>query len=215
MNFSSDSKVRRALLHGLVIPACPLALTAGRQLDSRRQRALCGDYHAAGAGGLAVGVHTTQFALYDRKIGLFEPVLSLVAEEMDRFPVERPNHFVRIAGVCGGRKQALAEAGLIRHLRYDAALLSLGALKNENEDELIDHCRAIAEILPLIGFYLQPLAGGRVLSGSFWRRFAEIDNVVPLKLPRSTGIRLLKSSGLWPKRDVKTSRFIPAMMIIL
>ena len=182
MSVSRNLEVRRALQHGLVIPACPLALTSGRELDPRRQRALCRYYHAAGAGGLAVGVHTTQFAIHDSKIGLFKPVLELAVGEMNRFPVERQHPFVRIAGVCGERKQALAEAGLIRQLGYDAALLNLAALKTAGEDELIDHCRAVAEILPVIGFYLQPLAGGCVLPHSFWRRFAEIDNVVAIKI---------------------------------
>ena len=170
--------LRSQLGRGLAIPAHPLALTAQRRLDERRQRALTRYYLASGVGGIAVGVHTTQFAIRDPQIGLFAPVLTLVAEEMDR--ATRP--LVRIAGICGATKPALAEAHLIRELRYHAALLSLGALRDAEEDALIAHCRAVAEIIPVIGFYLQPSVGGRVLPYSFWRRFAEIENVVAIKI---------------------------------
>ena len=174
-----DSSDLRAALHrGLAIPAHPLALTASRKLDERRQRALTRYYIAAGVGGLAVGVHTTQFAIRDPKVGLFEPVLSLAKEEMDR--TAKP--LVRIAGVCGDTKQASAEATLIRELGYHAGLLSLGAMRHATDDELITHCRAVAEIIPVIGFYLQPSVGGRVLPYAFWRRFAEIENVVAIKI---------------------------------
>ncbi len=162
---------------GTVIPACPLALNAARKLDERRQRALVRYYAAAGAGGLAVGVHTTQFAIRDPKIGLFQPVLELVAEEL-----KSANVAVRIGGICGAASQASHEAELLNRLGYDAGLLSLGALKDATEDELIAHCRAVAEIIPIIGFYLQSAAGGRPLTYSFWRRFAEIQNVVAVKI---------------------------------
>ena len=163
---------------GVVIPASPLALTAKRKLDERRQRALCRYYAAAGAGGIAVGVHTTQFAIRDPKIGLLKPVLALAVEEMRR--VTRP--MVRVGGVCGQTKQALAEAELIRQLGYHCGLLSLAAMSDADDDALIEHCRAVAEIIPIIGFYLQPAVGGRVLPYSFWRRFAEIKNVVAIKM---------------------------------
>ncbi len=166
------------LLGGLAIPAHPLALTAQRRLDERRQRALTRYYLAAGVGGIAVGVHTTQFAIRDPEIGLFAPVLTLAAEEMDR----APEPLVRIAGICGETKQAVAEAHLIRGLRYHAALLSLGAMREADDDALISHCRAVAEVIPVIGFYLQPSVGGRALPYSFWRRFAEIENVVAIKI---------------------------------
>ncbi|MFA6547094.1 MAG: dihydrodipicolinate synthase family protein [Limisphaerales bacterium] len=166
------------LLSGLAIPAHPLALTAQRRLDERRQRALTRYYLASGVGGIAVGVHTTQFAIRDPKIGLFKPVLALAAEEMNR--ATRP--VVRIAGVCGASKQAVAEAHVLRELGYHAALLSLGAMRDATEDALIGHCRAVAEIIPVIGFYLQPGVGGRVLPYAFWRRFAEIENVVAIKM---------------------------------
>jgi len=186
-----SSDLRVALHRGLAIPAHPLALTSSRQLDERRQRALTRYYIAAGVGGLAVGVHTTQFAIRDPRIGLFKPVLQLAAEEMnvaaaapDSAEAEATffQPLVRIAGVCGETKQAVAEATLIRELGYHAALLSLGAMRNATDDELIAHCRAVAEVVPVVGFYLQPSVGGRVLPYAFWRRFAEIENVVAIKI---------------------------------
>lgn len=165
------------LHEGLVIPACPLALNASRKLDERRQRALVRYYAAAGAGGLAVGVHTTQFAIREPKHGLFQPVLELAAEELQKHP-----HMVRIGGICGQTAQAVKEAELLRHLGYQAGLLSLGAMKTASEDGLIAHCRAVAEVLPIVGFYLQPAVGGRVLPFTFWRRFAEIENICAIKI---------------------------------
>jgi hypothetical protein len=160
----------------------PLALTAQRRLDERRQRALCRYYLAAGAGGLAVGVHTTQFAIREPRHGLFGPVLELVAEELARQEGRTGRALVRIAGVCGGTAQALAEAALARGLGYHAGLLSLAALREAGEDALLAHCRAVAEVLPVVGFYLQPAVGGRALPFRFWRRFAEIDRVVAIKI---------------------------------
>src|SRR5439155_840538 len=177
-----DPRIARALQRGLVIPACPLALTAERRLDERRQRALVRYYLEAGAGGLAVGVHTTQFAIRDPRHGLFQPLLQLCAEEIDRADNRNGKPVARIAGVCGPTAQALAEARLIRACGYHAALLSLGALQDAAEHELLVHCRRVAEVIPLVGFYLQPAAGGRVLSIPFWRRFLEIDNVVAIKI---------------------------------
>ncbi|MBE2284188.1 MAG: dihydrodipicolinate synthase family protein [Prosthecobacter sp.] len=169
---------RQQLQHGVAIPAHPLALNAQRKLDERRQRALSRYYIAAGVGGLAVGVHTTQFAIRDPKVGLFRPVLELAKEEMDR--AAKP--LVRIGGICGTTKQAASEAELLRVLGYHAGLLSLGAMREASEDEMIAHCRAVADVLPVVGFYLQPSVGGRVLRHSFWRRFAEIDNIVAIKI---------------------------------
>jgi hypothetical protein len=159
------------------MPACPLALNSRRKLDERRQRALLRYHLAAGAGGVAVGVHTTQFAIRDPKIGLFQPVLELAATELRENP-----EAVRIAGICGPTRQAASEAGLARELGYHAGLLNLGALREGSEDDLVDHCRSVAEIIPLFGFYLQPAAGGRLLPYSFWRRFAAIENVVAIKI---------------------------------
>jgi dihydrodipicolinate synthase/N-acetylneuraminate lyase len=169
-------KVRERLLGGMVIPAHPLALNAQRKLDERRQRALTRYYIAAGAEGVAIGVHTTQFGIRDPRYNLFEPVLSLAASEMAQADV------VQIAGVVGMTKQASGEAELAARLGYDAVLLSLGALAKASVDELVDHAREIASILPVVGFYLQPAVGGRVLPYSFWRRFAEIENVVAIKI---------------------------------
>ncbi len=176
--------IRRRLGAGLVIPACPLALDARRKLDARRQRALLRYYLAAGAGGIAVGVHTTQFQIRDPAVGLFEPLLQLASEEISRATADRTaDHFpLKIAGLCGPTRQASSEATLARHLGYHAGLLSLGALKQATEAELLAHCRAVAAIIPIFGFYLQPAVGGRVLSHSFWRQFLEIEPVVAIKI---------------------------------
>jgi hypothetical protein len=177
-----DEEIRRALSEGLVIPAHPLALTAGGQFDERHQRALTRYYAAAGAGGLAVGVHTTQFAIRDPAAGLFEPVLSLAREEMDRADRGRDRPLIRIGGICGTAGQAVREAALLRDLGYHAGLLSLAALRDATDDELVAHCERVADVLPLVGFYLQPAVGGRPLGYRFWRRFAEIDRVVAIKI---------------------------------
>jgi dihydrodipicolinate synthase/N-acetylneuraminate lyase len=177
-----DPKIRKVLTDGTVIPAHPLALDCYRRLDERRQRALTRYYIAAGSGGLAIGVHTTQFAIREPQIGLFEPVLQLAAEEMDRADRGRPIPLLRIGGICGKTPQAVKEATLLADLRYHAGLLSLAALKDAADAELLAHCRTVAQIIPIIGFYLQPAVGGRVLSHSFWRKFAEIENVIAVKI---------------------------------
>ena len=182
MATSLNPQISLALQRGLVIPACPLALNAQRKLDERRQRALFRYYLAAGAGGLAVGVHTTQFAIRDPKIGLFEPVLRIATEEVRRGLQRRTEPIVQIGGICGQTKQAVGEAELLSRLGYHAGLLSLGALKTASEDQLLDHCRAVADTIPVVGFYLQPAAGGRVLPFSFWRRFVQIENVAAIKM---------------------------------
>jgi dihydrodipicolinate synthase/N-acetylneuraminate lyase len=181
-NAMIEPKIQRLLQRGLAIPACPLALTARRKFDERRQRALFRYYIAAGVGGVAVGVHTTQFAIRDPKIGLFEPILQLAAEEMNRANQSRREPLVKVAGICGKTKQALHEASLLRQNGFHAGLLSLSAMKEASETELLKHCRAVAKIIPLFGFYLQPAVGGRVLPFSFWRRFAEIENLGAIKM---------------------------------
>ncbi len=182
MTATMNPRIRATLQRGVVIPACPLALTSRRTLDERRQRAVLRYYSAADAGGVAVGVHTTQFAIRDPKIGLFEPILKLAAEEMDRADGQRREPLIRVAGICGRTPQAVAEAALVKRLGYHAGLLSLAAMKDAGEDELLTHCRAVAEVFPIVGFYLQAAVGGRVLPYSFWRRFAEIGNVVAIKM---------------------------------
>jgi hypothetical protein len=172
-----DPHVLATLRKGVAIPAHPLALDAARKLDVRRQRALTRYYLDAGAGGLAVGVHTTQFAI--REAGLYVPVLELAMRstaEWARAPA------IMIAGLAGGTAQALNEARTARDLGYHAGLLSLAALKDASEDELIGHAQAVAREIPLVGFYLQPAVGGLVLPVSFWRRFAAIENVVAIKI---------------------------------
>jgi dihydrodipicolinate synthase/N-acetylneuraminate lyase len=173
-----NQKIRAMLDKGVAIPAHPLALNAARKLDERRQRALSRYYIAAGVGGLAVGVHTTQFAIRDPHVGLYEPVLALAAEEISR--AAQP--LVRIAGVCGETRQAVVESQICEKLGYHAVLLSLAAMREANEGALIAHCREVAEVMPVVGFYLQPSVGGRVLGFSFWRRFVEIENVVAIKI---------------------------------
>ncbi len=174
--------VCQALREGMVIPAHPLALTEAGALDERRQRALTRYYHAGGAGGVAVGVHTTQFEIRDPAYNLFKPVLELAADTMDACDAHTGRQTVRVAGVCGGREQALSEARLAGRAGYHAGLLSLAALKNTGVDELAAHCEAVAQEIPLIGFYLQPVVGGRQLSARFWQRFVEIPNVVAIKV---------------------------------
>jgi hypothetical protein len=169
--------VLEVLRRGTVIPAHPLALDAGRRLDVRRQRALGRYYIDAGAGGLAVGVHTTQFAI--REVGLYEPVLAIATEIAAEWS-DRP--LVMIAGLAGDTAQALTEARIAVAHGYHAGLLSLAALRNASEAELVAHCEKVAEAIPLIGFYLQPAVGGVVLPSSFWRRFVAIDNVVAIKI---------------------------------
>jgi hypothetical protein len=170
-------EILACLRRGAVIPAHLLALDAERRLDSRRQRALTRYYVDAGAGGLAVGVHATQFAI--RAAGLYEPVLRLAMDTVVEW-ADRP--MVMIAGIAGQTAQARREAELAREIGYHAGLLSLAAMKGASEDELIAHCLAVSRVMPLVGFYLQPAVGGIPLSTRFWQRFAEIENVVAIKV---------------------------------
>jgi hypothetical protein len=218
------SDLRRALLAGLVIPPHPLALTEARRLDERRQVALTRYYCDAGAGGIAVGVHTTQFAIRDPGVQLLQPVLDLARRTVrdwcgglqsvrgsapDPGSVARgdpaaplrsvPPHDaqtaswgprlagalcapITIAGVCGLTTQAVREAELAASLDYDAALVSLAALRNQDNERVLDHCRRVADVIPVMGFYLQPAVGGRILDRAFWREFLEIERVVAIKV---------------------------------
>jgi Dihydrodipicolinate synthetase family len=179
MTTSADwpETLREIFRRGTVIPAHLLALDAGRKLDRRRQRALARYYIDAGSGGLAVAVHSTQFAI--REVGLYEPVLKLAAETTADWS-KRP--LLLIAGVVGKTAQACREAEIAAGLGYHAGLLSLAAMKGAGEDELIAHSRAVARTIPLVGFYLQTAVGGIPLSADFWRRFAEIEQVVAIKI---------------------------------
>jgi hypothetical protein len=169
--------VLETLRRGVAIPAHPLALDASRKLDPVRQRALTRYYLDAGAGGLAVGVHTTQFAIRDA--GLYAPVLELAMRAATDW-TRRPQ--VMIAGLSGRTDQARKEAHVARDLGYHAGLLSLAAFQGASEDDLIAHATTVAADIPLVGFYLQPAVGGIVLPVSFWRRFAAIENVVAVKI---------------------------------
>jgi|tagenome__1003787_1003787.scaffolds.fasta_scaffold20751122_2 dihydrodipicolinate synthase/N-acetylneuraminate lyase len=186
MASSSDPNQHKALLSalqaGTVIPAHPLALTADRRLDERRQRALSRYYIAAGAGGLAVGVHTTQFSIHHPKIGLLQPVLAIAAEEMDRADANRATPLLRVAGICGDTAQANHEAEVARDLGYHFGLVNLSAMRGSTTEQLLDHCRALADAIGLFGFYLQPAVGGIELPIEFWHGFCQIENARAIKI---------------------------------
>ncbi len=183
MHFSELPRTIIELLHkGVVIPALPLALDSQRKLDTRRQRAIIRYYLDAGAGGVAVAVHTTQFAIRLPEHDLYKPVLELAKEEFDRFALKTGRPVIRIAGVIGKTSQAVQESTFARENGYHAALLSVAAFKDASNDEILQHCRTIAGIIPVVGFYLQPAVGGRRLDVDFWRDFSCIDNVIAIKI---------------------------------
>lgn len=167
---------------GVVIPAHPLALNRNRKLDERRQRALTRYYLDAGAGGIAIGVHTTQFDIRRPEFGLYQPVLEIAKEEIDSHVAKTNKPIIRIAGIMGKTEQAVDEAAFAAEMGYHAGLLSLSAWANVSNTEMLDHCRAISKIIPLVGFYLQPAAGGRLLDIDFWREFSCIENVAAIKI---------------------------------
>ena len=172
------AEVRR----GTVIPAQVLALDADRHFSPKHQRALSRYFIDAGAGGIAVGVHSTQFAIRDPKIGLFEPVLRETSRFIDEWCERQGRRILKVGGVCGRTEQAVREAEFEAENGYDAALLSLAAFKNDSVEAMLEHCRKVAEIMPLIGFYLQPSVGGRILPFEFWREFVKIENVLAIKM---------------------------------
>jgi len=184
--------LRKRLRDGLVIPAHPLALTPDRRLDEQRQRALTRYYLAAGVGGVAVGVHTTQFAIRDPAVALHEPVLALAAATIELHERSGGDPVVRIAGIVGPTAQATAEAAVARRLGYHVGLVSLGGLDGMSLGQLIDHVRAVGQIIPVMGFYLQPAVGGRDLPQRFWRRLAELDEVVAIKIAPFNRYRTLE-----------------------
>ncbi|MEO8373502.1 MAG: dihydrodipicolinate synthase family protein, partial [Candidatus Solibacter sp.] len=178
----ASSEFMDLLMRGVVIPAHPLALTAERKLDERRQVALTRYYCAAGAGGVAVGVHTTQFAIREPRFNLYAPLLELAAATVTEYERASGRRMIRVAGICGPTAQAVHEAGTARDAGYDIGLLSLAALRDASDAELLAHCRSVGQVLPLCGFYLQPSVGGRLLSYEFWREFCEIPSVAAIKV---------------------------------
>lgn len=172
--------IKQLLFEGTVIPAHPLALNEDRTLDEEGQRRLTNYYMDAGAGGIAVGVHTTQFEIRDPEFNLFERVLQLAVEEVNKKNLTRP--FIKIAGICGPVDQAVEEAKIAKDLGYDMGLLSNGGLTALSEDELLERTRKVAEVIPVFGFYLQPSVGGRAFTYEFWKEFAEIPNVYGIKI---------------------------------
>jgi dihydrodipicolinate synthase/N-acetylneuraminate lyase len=181
-NPAVNPNLRDRLLKGMVIPAHPLALTADRKLDERRQRALTRYYSAAGAGGIAVGVHTTQFEIREPEIGLLHPVLELAAETMSACDAARNEPLLRVAGIVGRTPQAVAEAELAAGLGYHLGLVSLSAFSGVDNAGMIAHLREVAKVIPIFGFYLQPSVGGRRLDYGFWREAAGIENLVGIKV---------------------------------
>ena len=175
-----DSSWRTKLQEGTVIPASPLALTPEREWSEQHQRGLTRYYYDAGAGGIAIGVHTTQFAI--RKLDLFDPVLSCAATTLQQCQATSPRTFIQIAGICGDTQQASDEAYLAKSLGYHAGLLTTNAIREKSEHEILEHCRVIADIIPIFGFYLHPAVGGRLYSHQFWLQFCEIPNVVAIKI---------------------------------
>ena len=181
-NSELPRNIVNALQKGVVIPALPLALDKYRKLDERRQRALVRYYLDAGAGGVAVAVHTTQFEIRLPEIDLYRPMLEIAKEEFDSFTSSSKKPVIRIAGVIGKTNQAIDEAQLAKKNGYHAVLLSLAVFTDDSNSTIIDHCRAVAKIIPVIGFYLQPAVGGRKLDVDFWRQFAQIENVIAIKM---------------------------------
>jgi dihydrodipicolinate synthase/N-acetylneuraminate lyase len=182
MNKTIPIDIMTSLNNGVVIPALPLALNSKRKLDERRQRALIRYYLDAGAGGVAVAVHTTQFAIRLPEIDLYTPLLEIANEEFSRFTLKTKNPIIRIAGVIGKTDQAIKEAQLALQHGFNAVLLSVAAFHDSTNSDIIKHCKAVAEVIAVIGFYLQPAVGGRKLDVNFWREFAQIENVIAIKM---------------------------------
>ena len=180
-DMTRHEKALAILKSGTVIPANPLALTAERKFDEKRQRALTRYYMDAGSGGIAVAVHTTQFEIREPKYNLFETVIRTVVDEIANYEKENDKVIVRVCGVCGPAEQAVSEAELAKECGYDAVLLSPGGLNDKSEEYMIERTKAVAQVMPVIGFYLQPAVGGRAFTYSYWERICEIDGVVAIK----------------------------------
>lgn len=195
-------ELKDLLMAGIVIPAHPLALTENRILDEEHQRLLTHYYMQSGAGGVAVGVHSTQFEIRDPEIGLFEKILALAAEEIDRAQLDRP--FIKVAGICGPTEQAVSEAKIAVGLGYDIGLLSMGGLQGLTEEEILKRTADVAEVIPVFGFYLQPSVGGRIFSYDFWRKFVDIDGVEAIKCAsfnRYQTLDVMRAVANSPRRD--------------
>jgi hypothetical protein len=180
MSKTLNPELKALLTSGIVIPAHPLALNEVREFDEKRQRDLTRYYMASGAGGVAVGVHSTQFEIRDPAINLFETVLRVASEEIDAAALKRP--FIKVAGICGPTAQAVSEAHLAVKYGYDLGLLSMGGLQGWSEKEILQRVREVAAVIPVVGFYLQPSVGGRIFTYDFWREFAEIKNIEAIKV---------------------------------
>lgn len=192
------------LKEGTVIPALPLALDQNRNFDEKQQRILLRYYLHSGVGGIATAVHTTQFAIRDPKIGLFEPLLALASEEISRYELENDKVVIKVAGVCGKTEQAVREAQIAAKYGFDAVLLSPGGLPEYSEDDFVARTQKVAEILPVIGFYLQPSVGGRAFSYEYWSRICQIPNVVAIKsapFNRYQTLELVRAAALSARRD--------------
>ena len=194
-----------SILHeGTIIPATPLALDADRTFDEKSQRLLMRYYLHCGVGGIATAVHSTQFAIRDPGIGLYEPVLRIVVEEIAKYEAETGKTIVKVAGVCGEAKQACREAELTKTYGYDAVLLSPGGLSHLTEEELLERTKAVAEVMPVIGFYLQTAVGGRAFTPGYWEKLCEIDNVVAIKCApfnRYQTLDAVRAAALSSRRD--------------
>lgn len=189
---------------GTVIPATPLALDNNRKYDEKSQRVMMRYYLAAGSGGIATAVHSTQFAIRKPEIGLFEPVIRLVSEEIDSFEAKSGKTIVKVCGACGPTEQAVSEAKLAKHYGYDAILLSPGGLNDYSEEYLLERTRSVAEILPVVGFYLQKAVGGRVFSFEYWAKLTEIPNVIGIKCAsfnRYTTVDVLRAVAFSSRRE--------------
>ena len=198
------TKALEILAKGTVIPATPLALNEDRTINEKGVKLLMNYYLNSGVGGIATAVHTTQFEIRKPEIGLFEPILKIVSEEIDKFEKKNNTVIVKVAGVCGETEQALKEAQLAKKYGYDAVLLSPGGLNDKTEEYMIERTKAVAEIMPVIGFYLQTAVGGRVFSYNYWQQLCAVENVVAIKCAsfnRYTTQEVVRAAALSPRAD--------------
>ena len=194
----------KAFQAGMIIPATPLALTADKKLDENRQRLLMRYYLNAGAGGIASGVHSTQFEIHDEKVGLLAPVLEIVSDEIDRYEDQSKATIFKVAGACGPVAQAVKEAELAKRLGYDAVLLSPGGLPGLSEKDFIHRTQEVAAVMPVIGFSLQKAVGGPAFSYAYWEELSEIDNVIGIKVApfdRYQSLDIIRAVALSTRKD--------------